>query len=103
MKLNIIMCHNILSYNFKNFLYEILPFPELVVEIIIKFLNLAVDINLKNNQLKLLIIKDKINYKNYNITYYEEKCNYFKKKYNKTIHTAKRYQLINYIQTYNIL
>ena len=103
MKLNIIMCHNILSYNFKNFLYEILPFPELVVEIIIKFLNLAVDINLKNNQLKLLIIKDKINYKNYNIKYYEKKCNYLKKKYNKTIHTAKRYQLINYIQTYNIL
>tara|TARA_B000000437_G_scaffold213283_1_gene185788 strand:+ start:3160 stop:3456 length:297 start_codon:yes stop_codon:yes gene_type:complete len=93
MKLNIIMCHPILSYNFKNYLYETLPFPELVIEIIIKYLNLAVDINLKNNELKLLIIKDKICYDN----------KYLKKKYNKTIHTAKRYQLINYIQRYNLL
>jgi hypothetical protein len=58
------MCHPILSYNFKNYLYETLPFPELVIEIIIKYLNLAVDINLKNNELKSLIIKDKRCYDN---------------------------------------
>lgn len=94
MKVIDIISHQYESYYLKEYLYDILPFPELVIEEIIKKLYLAVDINMKNEYLKLLVIKD--------IKKNKEGVNYLKKKYGRNIYKSKRYQLINYLQNFNI-
>ena len=89
-----IISHQYESHYFKEYLYDILPLPELVIEEIIKNLYLAVDVNMKNEYLKVLVMKDiKIN---------KEHSKYTKKKYRINIYKSKRYQLINYLQNYNI-
>lgn len=90
-----IISHQYQSYYFKDYLHEILPFPEEIIDEIIKKLNLAVDLNIKNENLKLLVIKDLIKNK--------ERINYLKKKYRRTVHTAKKYQLINYLHYYLLI
>ena len=87
------MYHILHSIKFKQYLYDILPFPDLAIEIIMYYLKLAVDLNgYTNFDLKTYIIH--YNFNNNIDTYLFNK---YKKIYN-----AKKYQLIDSIQKFNI-
>ena len=88
------MYHILHSIKFKQYLYDILPFPDLAIEIIMYYLKLAVDLNgYTNFDLKTYIID--YNFNN-NID------TYLFNKYKKKIYNSKKYQLIDSIQKFNI-
>lgn len=90
------MCHILKSIDFKTLLYDILPFPDLAIEIIIKYLGLAIDLNgYTNAELKLYIYKNTTRgIPLFLKTVYG--------KHRSTIDKLKKYQLIHVIQHFSI-
>jgi len=91
------MEHLYKSIEIKNYLYSFFPLPDLAIELVIKNLKLAVDLNGYTNEMLKLYIKQ---HKIVDLNKYLRK-NYGK--YRSSLGLLKKYQLVKVIQHFDIL
>ena len=102
------MEHLYKSIEIKNYLICFFPLPDLAIELIIKDLKLAIDLNgYTNEMLKIYILNYFSQFHNYILNYYKvNKLNvYLRKKYGKyrsSLGLLKKFHLIHLIQHFNI-